>query len=194
MRLPLRLCLGLALLAFAANSLLARAALGGGHADPWSFSALRLLAGALLLAALLALGRAPRPWGGPPPRPAARPPGGLLGPGALLLYALAFAAAYTRLDAATGALVLFASVQAGMVLGGLALGRRPARAELAGLALASTGVAVLLLPGLHRPPAPAAALMALAGLAWAAYSLQVPGARQATAATARHFALAAPAA
>src|ERR671912_413068 len=52
---PLRLSLltALALAAFAGNSLLCRAALGPGHIDAASFTAVRLAAGALMLALLV---------------------------------------------------------------------------------------------------------------------------------------------
>ncbi|MEJ2575974.1 MAG: EamA family transporter, partial [Gammaproteobacteria bacterium] len=43
----------LALIAFAANSVLGRAALGSGSIEPASFTAVRLAAGALVLALLL---------------------------------------------------------------------------------------------------------------------------------------------
>ena len=65
-----------AMVAFAANSLLCRAALGGGHADAASFTTLRLAGGALALGVLAR-------WRGSAP-----PPGPLrlgLGPGALRL-------------------------------------------------------------------------------------------------------------
>jgi drug/metabolite transporter (DMT)-like permease len=54
-----------AMLAFAANSLLCRAALGGGHADAASFTILRLAAGALVLFLFTRVRRSP----GPPARP-----------------------------------------------------------------------------------------------------------------------------
>ena len=44
-----------ALVAFAANSLLCRAALGAGAIDAWSFTALRLGSGALALSVLVRL-------------------------------------------------------------------------------------------------------------------------------------------
>ena len=44
-----------AMVAFAANSVLCRAALGGGEIDAESFSAIRLLSGALVLAAIHAV-------------------------------------------------------------------------------------------------------------------------------------------
>ena len=44
---------GTALVAFAGNSILCRAALGPGHADPSTFTAIRLVAGAATLLVLL---------------------------------------------------------------------------------------------------------------------------------------------
>lgn len=53
-----------ALLCFAANSLLCRAALGRGLADPATFTAVRLASGAAALALLLGATRRTRPSGG----------------------------------------------------------------------------------------------------------------------------------
>jgi len=93
-----------ALVAFAANSLLCRAALRTGGIDPYSFTLLRLLSGALLLGTL-AHGQALR----------LRERGGLLSAAALVLYALPFSMAYVELFAGTGAVILFGSVQLTMV-------------------------------------------------------------------------------
>ena len=79
-----------AMLAFAANSLLCRAALAGGHADAASFTTLRLASGAL--------GARPR-WRGPagaPRRPRASPGARPL---ALFAYAIGFSLAYLRIPA-----------------------------------------------------------------------------------------------
>ena len=57
----LLLLTALALLAFAGNSLLCRLALRDGGIDPASFTSLRLLSGALALAALVALRKRPLP-------------------------------------------------------------------------------------------------------------------------------------
>ena len=49
---------GLAMTAFAANSVLARLAMAGGEAGPWAFPLLRILFGALGPAPILSPGRA----------------------------------------------------------------------------------------------------------------------------------------
>jgi len=153
----------LAMLAFAANSVLNRLALAEGAADPLGYTGIRLASGALMLALLLALrGAAPRP---------SRPGGTLIGAAALAAYAVAFSFAYLRLSAGTGALILFAAVQFGMLGAALAKGDRPGPTELAGFATASLFLILLLLPGLTAPDPLGAALMTGAGLAWAAYTL-----------------------
>ena len=151
-----------ALLSFAANSWLCRAALRSGAIDAASFTAIRLIAGALALA-IVARAVAGR---------GARAGGTLLSAVALFAYAIAFSLAYLALDAGIGALVLFGAVQITMVAGGLVAGRRPTLAEVAGMALALGGLALLTLPGRAAPPLAAAALMAAAGVAWGFYSLR----------------------
>ncbi len=82
-----------ALLAFAANSLLCRAALGGGVADAASFTAVRLVSGAAVL--LLLCRSAGGARGGSWPSAVA-----------LFVYAAAFSFAYFTLSAGVGALLL----------------------------------------------------------------------------------------
>ena len=158
--------------AFAANSLLARAALAGNAIDAGSFTAIRILSGALALAALL-LARDRRN----PLRPL---PGRWLSAIALLVYALAFSLAYLRLSTAAGALILFAAVQGSMICWGVLHRDRPTPAELAGLAVAFGGFVYLLLPGLGTPDLQGSLLMMVSGIAWGAYSLvggQLPARR-----------------
>lgn len=175
---PARLVLAtlLALLAFAGNSLLCRAALAGGHADAASFTALRLAAGALVLWCVWRPGRAH-----------ARPPGDAVGAVALFAYAIAFSLAYVSMGAATGALVLFAAVQASVLAGSHLSGSRWRPHELGGLALAFAGLGYLLWPGLEAPPLPAAATMTLAGLAWGVYTLRGRGGGDPLGTTAGNF-------
>jgi drug/metabolite transporter (DMT)-like permease len=175
-----------ALFAFAANSLLARAAIGPG-ADgaraigPVAFTAVRLAAGALVLLPW---------WRTRPGRPArAR---AWLGPLLLAAYALPFALAYVALGAAVGALLLFGAVQSTMLLAGRRAGERLGRRGAVGLTAAATGLAVLLAPGVEAPPLLAALVMLLAGVAWGAYSLAGRGAPDPVRATARNFAGALP--
>ena len=172
----------LAMLAFAANSLLCRLALQSHSMDAGSFTAVRLVSGALVLALVVRL-RAPSAAAGR----------GRWGSGAwLFVYAAAFSLAYLQLPAGVGALLLFGAVQATMVGVGLWRGERLALRQWAGLVLALGGLVVLLRPGLSAPPWGAAGLMLLAGVAWGAYSLRGKGAKDPVGVTAGNFLRAAP--
>jgi drug/metabolite transporter (DMT)-like permease len=183
-----------ALVGFAANSLLCRAALGARSIDAASFTCVRLASGALVLW-LIARTLAAR--GDPPgvrvPDSAGAATSGGRGAGswasaaALFLYAAAFSFSYLRLTAATGALILFAAVQATMIAVGIRGGERPPPLAWLGFALAAGGLLALTLPGLAAPDPAGAALMAAAGVAWGVYSLRGRGAARPLAATADNF-------
>lgn len=167
-----------AMLAFAANSVLARLALATAEADALGYTGIRLAAGAVVLAGLLALRR----------RDGGRAVGGSWrGAGALLAYAVAFSLAYLMLDAGAGALILFASVQVGMLAWAMRMGDRPGGLEWLGLAVAFAALVFLMAPGLAAPHPLGAALMAAAGLSWAAYSLLGRGSGQPLVDTAGNF-------
>jgi drug/metabolite transporter (DMT)-like permease len=170
-----------AMLAFAANSLLCRLALQHDRIDPASFGAVRLVAGALVLACVVRMGR--RPQG---------EDGGWRSAALLFAYVALFSFAYVSLAAGTGALILFGAVQLTMLGVGLLRGERFAPAGWLGLALAMAGLAVLLLPGAAAPSPGGAVLMAGAGVAWGGYSLRGRGAADPLAATAAGFLRAAP--
>jgi drug/metabolite transporter (DMT)-like permease len=170
-----------ALLAFAANSVLARLALRADAIDPASYSAIRLATGALMLALIVAA-RGSRPGGA----------GNWRGAALLALYAVPFSFAYVALTTGTGALILFGTVQITMIGAGLLLGERPPGTTWLGAALAAVGLVALVLPGLAAPPLGAAALMAVAGMAWGAYSLVGRGATEPLLATGGNFLRAAP--
>jgi drug/metabolite transporter (DMT)-like permease len=170
------------MLAFAGNSLLCRAALGGGHADAASFTTLRLCGGALALG-LLARAR------GSPPSPGRFAWGSAA---ALFAYALGFSLAYRRIPAGVGALLLFAAVQLTMVGVGLRTGERPRALEWVGHALSVAGLLVLTRPGLARPDPLGALLMLGAGTAWGVYSLRGRGRADAVASNAASFARSVP--
>ncbi len=165
-----------AMVAFAGNSLLCRAALRDSQIDPTSFTALRLLAGALVLWLLLYLRKRPSVVSG-----------NWYGALALFVYAAAFSYAYLHLDAGAGALLLFGAVQLSMITWGLFRGERLHRMQVAGLLLAVSGVVALLLPGTSTPSLSASLLMMLAGIAWGAYSLLGKGTPDPLAATAGSF-------
>lgn len=172
----------LAMVAFAANSLLCRAALAGNHADAASFTTLRLMGGAVALG-ILARARA-----SPPPR-ARLAWGSAI---ALFAYAIGFSLAYLRLPAGVGALLLFAAVQLTMIGAGLRAGERPRLVEWAGLGLSIAGLVVLTRPGLARPDTVGATLMLGAGMAWGVYSLRGRRGADAVAVNAASFARAVP--
>lgn len=171
----------LAMLAFAANSLLCRLALKETGIDAASFTTIRLISGALVLWLIVRLcGNGQRP-------------GGNWRSGmALFAYAACFSFAYIDLSAATGALLLFGAVQATMIGVGLWRGERLRPLQLAGLAAALGGLAWLMLPGLAAPPLKEALLMLAAGAAWGVYSLRGRGAGDPTCVTAGNFLRAAP--
>lgn len=153
----------LALCAFAANSVICRLALGRHLIDAASFTAVRLLAGA---ATLLLIHRliAPRgPW---------RPAGSWTAAALLFVYAAPFSFAYLTLSTATGALLLFGSVQLTMFLAAVAQGHRLRRLEWIGLGVAGAGLLYLVLPGLATPSFAGFCLMTVAGSAWGFYTLR----------------------
>lgn len=176
---------GITLIAFAANSVLCRQALGGEHIDPVGFTTIRLLSGAVMLTILIS-------FKAKPTRQSILQNGSWRSAAALLAYAITFSYAYISLDAGVGALILFAAVQATMIGVGIWRGDRPGLIEWIGMATAMGGLVYLLSPGLNAPPATGAALMAVSGVAWGLYSLYGQGERKPTAATAGNFIRAAP--
>jgi drug/metabolite transporter (DMT)-like permease len=170
-----------AMIAFAGNSLLCRLALKQTGIDAATFTFVRIFSGAIALWFIVKVRKGPR-------REAGNWPSAL----ALFAYAAAFSFAYVTLSAGTGALLLFGAVQATMILWGLRRGERFRGPQLVGLALASSGLVALLLPGLAAPPLGGAILMLGAGVAWGIYSLRGKAASNPTTATAGNFLRAVP--
>ncbi|WP_426148378.1 DMT family transporter [Polaromonas sp. DSR2-3-2] len=171
----------LAMAAFAGNSLLCRLALKETGIDAASFTAIRLVSGALVLWAVARSTRG-----------AQAGKGNWLSALALFSYAACFSFAYVSLPTGTGALLLFGAVQALMIGYGIWSGERLRPLQLAGLALAFGGLAGLLLPGVSAPPLAGSVLMLLAGMSWGIYSLRGKGAGDPTRVTAGNFLRAAP--
>ena len=171
----------IAILGFAANSVLARLALASDMPDPLGYTGLRLAAGAATLAALLAWRRA-REDGG-----RFTVDGSWPAAAALFGYAIAFSIAYVMLGTGTGALILFASVQIGMLSWAVVKGDRPGPLEWLGLAGAFASLVYLVSPGLVAPDPVGTALMVTAGLSWSVYSLLGRGSRTPLADTAGNF-------
>jgi drug/metabolite transporter (DMT)-like permease len=166
------------LVAFAANSVLCRLALGANAIDPAGFTLLRLASGAvtLWLIVVATTGRN---------RPEQR--GSWTSAAWLFLYAAAFSFAYVDLETGTGALILFGAVQITMIVGGLMSGERPVIAQWIGLTLAFGGLAYLVAPGMTAPPLLGSILMAVAGISWGLYSLRGRGVQHPTAVTSDNF-------
>lgn len=174
---------GFALIAFAANSVLCRLALGDKTIDAASFTVVRLLSGVIALLIILKLtsskNRLPTKgnW-----------PSALM----LFLYAVTFSFAYISLDTGTGALILFGSVQITMILITLASGDRLHIAEWTGVLIAFTGFVYLVLPNVTKPSILGFLLMTIAGIAWGIYTLLGRGTRNPLADTTKNFVLTIP--
>ena len=154
----------LAMVAFAANSVLNRIALADGGVDAATYTGIRLGSGAVMLVLILAWrGNAPR-WG--------QIGGSVSGAIALFVYAIAFSFAYLKLATGTGALLLFVAVQFGMLGWAIRNGDRLGAFEWIGFGVAILFLVWLLSPGITAPDPFGAGLMILAGLAWAVYTLK----------------------
>lgn len=172
------------LIAFAANSVLNRAALAGEGMDPAVFTMIRMISGAVMLGALVRLRGARLPM--------VLRQGSVASAAALLIYAVAFSFAYITLDAGIGALVLFAGVQLTMFTGSILRGDMPGAWRWIGSALGLGGLGILFLPGAESPAAWGVGLMLIAAVGWGIYSLRGQATTQPLVATAANFILAAP--
>jgi drug/metabolite transporter (DMT)-like permease len=151
----------IAMLAFAANSLLCRLALGAGLIDAASFTGVRVASGAIMLGLIViprfrAHGHAKVDWRAV-----------LM----LFTYMICFSIAYLSLGAGTGALILFGAVQLTMFVVALRAGEEFSIMSWMGLSLAIGGLIYLVFPGVSAPDPVGALLMAVAGIAWGFYSL-----------------------
>jgi len=170
------------MVAFAANSLLCRLALGGGLIDAASFSTVRMVSGAAVLLMIVL----------PKWRSSGLPSIDWRAPAVLFIYMIFFSFAYLSLSTGTGALLLFGSVQLTMFVVALHRGAQLPPLSWVGLALAVFGLVFLLLPGITAPDPTGAVLMTVAGIAWGAYSLLGKRAACVLDATVVSFALAVP--
>lgn len=167
-----------ALIAFAANSIICRMALGNAAIDPASFATIRLASGAGVLWLIVKATSGGK---------AGKHPGSWWSAAMLFLYAVAFSFAYVSLNAGVGALILFGAVQATMITAGLLKGERPPMLAWCGLTIALAGLVYLVFPGLAAPSFSGAALMAVAGFAWGTYSLRGLGVTNPVAVTGDNF-------
>lgn len=163
---PLVLFILAALTALAANSVLARLALGDNAIDAGSFTLIRLFSGALFLSLIflpkllnqtastvISRNHYRQAWW-------------------LFLYAVLFSYAYIELNTGLGALLLFAAVQLGMMFISFFQGQRYRLHEWLGIGLAFAGLLYMLMPQIQAPESLIAALLMLAaGVSWAFYTL-----------------------
>jgi drug/metabolite transporter (DMT)-like permease len=167
-----------ALIAFAFNSILCRLALGANLIDAAGFTTIRLVSGATVLLIIgLFFGS----------KKETTQKGNWLSAFFLFAYAICFSFAYINLTAGTGALILFGSVQATMIISALFKGERPRILEWLGLFAALGGLIYLVLPGLASPPLFSSLLMAFAGVAWGFYTLRGKGSANPLAETTGNF-------
>ncbi|MGH1366369.1 MAG: DMT family transporter [Calditrichia bacterium] len=174
-----------ALIAFAANSVLCRLALGQQAIDASAFTAIRICSGALLLLTIFYLRYQKE-------GKASDAHGSWLSAGMLFMYAAPFSFAYLTLDTGTGALILFGAVQITMILAALLQGNKLHLLEWAGLIIAFGGFVYLVLPGVSAPPLEGFLLMSLAGVGWGLYTLRGKGSANPLGDTAFNFARAVP--
>ena len=181
-----------AMLAFAANSILNRVALTDSTIHPASFTLIRLACGSAFLLLLVGYSRWRAAASDRASQAFLRMGGRHWSALCLFLYAAGFSLAYRDLSAASGALLLFGSVQLTMVGFAIMRGQRLRGLQWVGLLAAIAGIGYLLLPGAQAPHLQPALLMIIAGIAWGAYSLLGRGSASPLADTAANFLLATP--
>lgn len=152
----------MALIAFAANSVLCRKALGENKIDASGFTIIRLLSGIIMLLILLGLSKTRRNK---------ETRGSWYSAGVLFLYAVTFSFAYITLDTGTGALIAFGSVQITIILYSIISGHKMHWMEGLGTMIAFSGFIYLIMPGVNSPSLKGFILMTIAGIAWGIYTL-----------------------
>jgi drug/metabolite transporter (DMT)-like permease len=169
----------LALIAFAANSVLCRLALerqvDGYAIDPGSFTIVRLSSGIGALVIILYVQtyffQRPANISLQTHQTAKKSKGSWLASVCLFLYAFGFSYAYVSLETGTGALILFGVVQITMISVTFVSGNKLCVSEWVGVLIALLGFLWLILPGVSAPSLEGLILMAISGIAWAVYTL-----------------------
>lgn len=174
----------IALIAFAANSLLCRMALADGAIDAWNFTVIRLLSAATCLGLIMLLQayflkrnalkskRSSLKQTGSIDKTVLQDTGDWFSSLCLVIYALCFSVAYQALDTGTGALILFAAVQLTMIGWGIYHKEPLTRVQWTALLIALIGFVYLMLPSASTPSLSAALIMAISGSAWGIYSIR----------------------
>lgn len=171
----------MSMIAFAANSILCRIALGNELIDAASFTSIRLASGALALIIILYFKQAEQF------KSLSTARFNIISSLSLFIYAICFSLAYIKMSTGTGALILFGTVQLSMIIFGIVRGEKSSLIVWGGVLLACGGLVYLVLPGLNAPPLVSAVLMATSGLAWAIYSLRGKNSTNPVADTTRNF-------
>lgn len=178
------LLIAVTMVAFAANSILTRLAVDGGHIDPSGFAIMRVLSGAVVLSMLVTVR-----GGGLPLFRRERLSGAI----SLTVYMIGFSLAYLTLDAGLGALVMFGVVQITMFAHAAFTGVAPNMRQMVGALAAFAGLLVALWPGAGAgADLPGAALMICAGVGWASYTIAGRQSSDPLAATSANFVLCLP--
>lgn len=160
------------MIALASNSVLCRLALGKEAIDAASFTAIRLLSGALMLLLILFIRNLHSTRESNEKSHIA---GSWFASSMLFLYAVTFSYAYITLETGTGALILFGAVQLTMIVIAYGKGQRLNAFEWMGIAISFTGFISLIWPEIRTPSLLGCALMAIAGIAWGVYTLEGKG-------------------
>ncbi|WP_201546427.1 DMT family transporter [Psychrobacter immobilis] len=177
----------IALIAFAANSLLCRMALAEGAIDAWNFTAIRLLSGAACLGLIMllqanflkrtclkqsSLKQTALQQTGSVDKNVLKEKGDWLSAISLVIYAICFSVAYQALDTGTGALILFSAVQLTMIGWGIYNKERLNGVQWLALLISLIGFIYLMLPSAAMPSLSGALIMAISGIAWGIYSIR----------------------
>lgn len=187
----------IALIAFAANSLLCRMALADGAIDAWNFTAIRLLSGAACLGLIMllqahflkqnalkrkalkrtrlkqsSLKQTALQQTGSVDKTVLKEKGDWLSAISLVIYAICFSVAYQALDTGTGALILFSAVQLTMIGWGIYNKERLNGVQWTALLIALIDFIYLMLPSAAMPSLSGALIMAISGIAWGIYSIR----------------------
>lgn len=170
----------LALMAFAANSLLGRWAFSEQAIDPASFTLIRLFSAIVMLTFILLF----RQLSGVDKNTIG---GSWAAALMLFIYAISFSFAYQLLDTGTGALILYAAVQISMITVGFILGERLQALEWMGLFIAFAGFVYLVLPQVNSPSIMGVILMTISGISWGLYTILGRNTQQAITDTAYNF-------
>jgi len=157
----LALNLIIALLFLASNSVFCKLAFVNNGIDAFSFTAIRLLSGALVLFILIKLQHQTK----------TAPQGSLFLGFMLFIYAICFSYSYVLIDTGVGALILFGMVQITMISYAL-VKKTVTLFKLIGTFIAFIGLAILAVPSHDNPiSVEGFLLMAMAGIAWGIYSI-----------------------